>query len=242
MAMRTTALHPDTNRAIRLRPSVAAAAALTLVLLGMAARGSLAPEGSTSVHEAPLDSGPDDLGDRPAGPTTMKAGIPVGYAQTRQGAIAAAAGYVTTGQVLLDLDPAGVEAAVRTMAATGAAEAQLADTTARLDLARDALTGSDSPIDYHQAVLAVRVDSFTPQRSRVAVWNVGVLSRDGVAPPQAGWAVSTFDLVWEQSDWKIWAESIVPGPAAITNNAVTPASSPELRARLAGFTDYEAAR
>ena len=34
------------------------------------------------------------------------------------------------------------------------------------------------------------LDGFTKDRARVVVWNVGVLSRDGVAQPQASWATS----------------------------------------------------
>ena len=141
------------------------------------------------------------------------------------------------------MGPAEVESAIRTMAAEGAADAQLADTTTRLTAARSALAGSTAPIEYHQAILATRVDAYTPERTRVSVWNVGVLSREGVAsPPQAGWTISTFDLVWERGDWKVWAETIVPGPAPITNNAAMPATSAQLRERLAGFTDYGTAR
>lgn len=136
------------------------------------------------------------------------------------------------------MGPAEVESAIRAMAAEGAAGAQLAETTTRLTLARQALAGSSAPIDYHQAILATRVDGFTPEGARVSVWNVGVLSREGVAPPQAGWAISTFDLVWERGDWKVGAETIVPGPAPITNNAAMPATSAGLRERLAGFTSY----
>jgi hypothetical protein len=140
------------------------------------------------------------------------------------------------------MGPAQVESAIRTMAAEGAADAQLADTTTRLTVAREALAGSTAPIEYHQAILSTRIDAYTPERTRVSVWNVGVLSREGVAPPQAGWAISTFDLVWERGDWKVWAETIVPGPAPITNNAVVPATSAGLRERLAGFADYGTTR
>jgi hypothetical protein len=134
--------------------------------------------------------------------------------------------------------PAELEAAVRAMAAEDSAAALLADTMSRLEAARSALAGSDAPIDYHQAVLSVRVDGYSPERARVSVWSVGVLSREGVAPPQAGWSISTFDLVWERGDWKIAAESIVPGPAPITNAAAPPATSAQLRQRLAGFAPY----
>jgi hypothetical protein len=133
------------------------------------------------------------------------------------------------------MDGADLEAAVGVMAAASSSEALLSETVSRLEAARAALAGSDAPIDYHQAILSVRLDDFGSDRARVSVWSVGVLSREGVAPPQAGWSISTFDLVWERDDWKVLAESILPGPAPIMNAAVPPATSAQLRQRLSGF-------
>ncbi len=240
---------PTTTRAADLiRLAWVAGGLVAAFVLGMAARGLLDPSNGTITGSGPLGRPPTSTSAEGAGragragPTAMEAGVPIGYTRSREGAVAAAVSYVRTGQAFLDMDSSGVQRAVRTMAASGSTEAQLAETSTKLAATREALTGSNAPIEYHQAILAVRVDAFTPERSRVAVWNVGVLSRQGAAPPQAGWAVSTFDLVWERGDWKVWAESIVPGPAPITNNAVAPATSAELRARLAGFTDYGATR
>ena len=236
----TTTRAPDRTRLAWVAGGLVAA-----FVLGMAARGLIDPSKGTVTGRSPIGRPPTSAtaeGARLAGPTAVEAGVPVGYARTREGAVAAAVGYVQTGQAFLDMDSNGVQRAVRTMAASGAAEAQVSDTSTKLAATREALAGSNAPIEYHQAILAVRVDAFTPERTRVAVWNVGVLSRTGAAPPQAGWAVSTFDLVWDRGDWKVWAESIVPGPAPITNNAVAPATSPELQSRLAGFTDYGATR
>ncbi|MGI8873736.1 MAG: hypothetical protein ACR2KP_05320 [Egibacteraceae bacterium] len=217
---------------------VVAAAAF---VLGMASRGLIArdtatPSGVRADVPGAVTAGTSSTGRR--GPTETEAGIPSGFDHSPTGASTAAAAFVQTGQAILAMTPNEVEAAVRTMAAAGAADTQLADTVTRVTAAHEALAGSSAPIEFHQAILATRIDAYTPQRSRVSVWSVGVLSREGVAPPQAGWAVSTFDLVWERGDWKVWAESIEPGPAPVTNNAVVPATSAQLRERLAGFTDY----
>ena len=173
------------------------------------------------------------------GPRRIEHGVPVGFARTENGAVAAAAGYVRTGQAFLDMDRRALEEAVRTMAAASSSAALLSETVSRLESARAALAGSEAPIDYHQAILSVRLDDFGSDHARVSVWSVGVLSREGVASPQAGWSISTFDLVWERDDWKVLAESIVPGPAPIMNAAVSPATSAQLRQRLAGFKALE---
>ncbi len=141
---------------------------------------------------------------------------------------------------MLDLDPADVERAVRTLAASESADAQVADIEAKVSAARQALVGGRGPIVFHQATVAVRVDGFNPAQAGVSVWNVGVLSRDGVAPPQAGWAISAFELVWQRDDWKIGSETVTPGPAPIPNDAVAPATSAELTSALAGFHDRPA--
>lgn len=210
-------------------------------LFGMAVRG-LASPGATAGQPCRSVPAEPQIVENPepieAGPVGVESGIPVGYARTREGAVAAAVSYVSTGQAILGMAPAEVEAAVRTMATGDASEAILADTRARLAAARAALAGSDTSIEYRQAALAVRVDAFSQERARVAVWNIGILSREGVAPPQAGWAISTFDLAWERNDWKVASEAIEPGPAPVTNAAVAPATSAEVRRRLVGFAAY----
>lgn len=220
------------------------AVALGAFSLGMAVRGpdppgtTAEPRGDAKAVPAPARAGVRDQVTAGPGPTVLTSGIPVGYARSPEGAVAAAVAYMATGQAVLDMSPAEVGAAVHTMATSQAAGQILADTRARLAAARTALAGGDAPVEYRQAALAVRVDAFDQERARVAVWNVGVLARDGVAPPQAGWAISTFDLVWERSDWKVAAEVIEPGPAPVTNAAVAPATSAELSRRLAGFSPY----
>lgn len=166
------------------------------------------------------------------------AGVPAGFPRTRDGAVAAAASFVCTGQALLDMDPFAAEEAVRQMAAAAAAENQVRATMAGLRRTREALAEGSGGVVFRQAAIAFRLEAWSPQRARVAIWNVGVLSRDGVAPPQAGWAVSTFELVWERGGWRVWAETISPGPAPVLNDSVAPATSAEFASVLEGFTDF----
>jgi hypothetical protein len=168
--------------------------------------------------------------------------MPAGFARTEAGAVAAAASFVCTGQALLGMDPLAAEEAVRQMASTATAERQVADTLAKLRTARSTLAAGRGPTVYRQAAVAWRLESFSPDRARVAVWNVGVLARDGVAPAQAGWATSTFDLVWERGDWKVLDERITPGPAPILDDSAPPATAPQLITALRDFTDFRAAR
>jgi len=56
------------------------------------------------------------------------------------------------------------------------------------------------------------VDAFSLDRARVRLWRVAVVSRGGMTNPGEQWATVTYDLVWEQGDWKIWSETDIPGP------------------------------
>lgn len=207
---------------------------------GLAVAGALghrtSPASGRAVRPLPASKATEPAS---SGPVTRADGIPSGFDRSREGAVAAAAGYVSTGQALIRMDPFAAAGAVRSMAATATAEAQVADTLARLVALRRALAAGSGPVTYRQAVLAWRVDGFSPDRARVAVWNVGVLSREAVAPPQAGWATSTFELVWERDDWRIWAETISPGPAPLLDDSAAPATSAQLDAALEGFTPVE---
>lgn len=220
--------------------------ALAAFLSGMAAAGQLPARSQTTAEdrgsphqERPGRATAATASDRTTpGPTTELDGVPAGFARSEQGAVAAAASFVTTGQALLDMDPLAAEQAVRQMAASSTADAQVADVLARLAAVREALAPGRGPIVFRQAPVSWRVDGFSSDRARVAVWSVGVLSREGIAPPQAGWATSTFDLVWERGDWRIGAETVTPGPAPLLDDSAAPATSAQLATSLRGFADF----
>ncbi|MDP9335451.1 MAG: hypothetical protein M3Q30_19390 [Actinomycetota bacterium] len=209
-------------------------------LAGMVAHGlvggAVTPRAEHSVGS---NAGGDPSGRGSPGPARYSHGIPAGFARSKDGARTAAAAYVLTGQVLIDLPPTAVDAAVRLMSSAGSADVQVSTTEQQLEQLRAVLAPGTGLTRYLQAVVATRVDAFTPDRARVSLWNVGVLSRIGVAAPQAGWTTSTFDLVWERGDWKVWSETISPGPAPALNGGAAPATSDELEAKLEGFTPWE---
>ncbi|HUR49255.1 MAG TPA: hypothetical protein VMY88_06995 [Acidimicrobiales bacterium] len=212
---------------------------------GLAAGVVFAPDASkdTRPHRAAARNGaaaqPEGRLGGP-GPAKKVNGAPTGFAHSEAGAVAAAASFVTTGQELLDMEPLAAEAAIRETAAAATADDQAAGLLNNLAAVKSALSGGDGPIWYRQAVLAWRVDDYGAERARVATWNVSVLSRADVAPPQATWAISTFDLVWERDDWRVWAESTSPGPAPLLDGSALAATNDQLDSALFGFTDFEA--
>lgn len=172
----------------------------------------------------------------PAGSSPVEAGSAPGTSDRRLAAVSAAIDIVCAGQALLDVDPLAAETIIRELASDAAADELVASTLNGLRQLRTVLAGGTGPVSYRQAALAWRVEAITSTAARVAVWTVGVLSRDGVAPPQAGWSIATVDLVWERGKWRVASETDVPGPAPVLDDSTAPATSAQLDAALDGFT------
>ncbi len=154
--------------------------------------------------------------------------------RTREGAQAAAIGFVELGDRLLSLDETAAADVLARVASRESREQFVRTQLANFEQLRTALGRGAGPIRFRVGVIAIRVDAFDGRRVRVALWRVGVLSRDGMTSVGAQWAIVTYDLVWEDGGWKIWGETTSPGPtpAETTTRAATPA---ELDATLQGF-------
>jgi len=213
------------------------AIAAALAVAGLAACGQSplghrrGPASSTTVPPVPATGGPG-----PARPYIASTGP---ADPTSDGAVAAAVAFVTNGQALLDMDPTDAEQTVRDQAAAATVDAQVDDLRCLWAEIHRALAGGTGPIRYWQTALGTRVDAFAPSRARVSVWHVGVLSRTGVAPPQAGWAISVLDLVWERGGWKLERETVTAGPTPILDASAAPATSAEFESALTGFKRQE---
>lgn len=209
-------------------------AAAALLVVGLLLRGVSDP--ARPPHEparSPAEPAPVPGGR--AVPTPISVSVPAGFERDEAGAVEAAVAYVTCGQALLAMGPTEIDHWVRAMAASSTAQAQVDEVQARVAAVHRALAAGTGPLSYRQAALATRIDEVTAERARVSVWYVGVLSMAGVAPPQAGWAISVVDLVWEAGDWRLEREAVSPGPAPVLDMSSPPATAEELDAALAGF-------
>jgi hypothetical protein len=193
---------------------------------------------STAPGATPAAAAPEADAATPgdSGPAATVDAAPSGFARTEAGALAAAASFVTTGQDLLDMDPLAAEQMIRQMAAETTADQQVSSMLGTLRSVRDVLRSGTGPIIYRQACIAARVERFAADETRVSIWNVGILSREGIASPQASWQISVFDLVWEREDWRIRSEVATPGPAPAMDASAVPATSAQLSAQLDRFT------
>jgi hypothetical protein len=154
----------------------------------------------------------------PPGPTHTQAGVPVGYADTRAGASAAATGYVVALGGRRGVDPEFRPAALAAVTDVNAAPevaARLVD-RAGADDATGLLSAwtSGQPLVARVLPLTVQVMSFDSSSAVVTVWTLAVLGTQRMGQVTAGWSTERLSLVW-QGDWKIrdWASSGGPTPA-----------------------------
>lgn len=180
---------------------------------------------------APVRPAVSPAGLPPAGATTVVAGVPMGYRHDAGGAKAAAATFAEAYGTLVALDEAGALAAKRAMASTAAAPQLVAAMQSKLATLRQ--VWPVGAISYRVAPLAVRVRMDGADAATADVWYVGVVAGRGIATYEE-WVTQSFKLVWERDDWRIAAESDVPGPRPAPGRQ-SPATPAELDSRLAGF-------
>jgi hypothetical protein len=179
------------------------------------------------------------------GPRRIENGVKVGYAHSREGAIAAAANYTTALSSDLLLDPARRKAAIDTLAAPEA-KARLQK---RFDQAvaslRSGLGVSGAPEDAQVLLRATpvgwRVEEYSDRAATVAIWvtSVGgsIGGTDGPVPIREGWGTTTVELRWAGGDWKQADSTTTDGPVPIADVA-PPTAAPELVSKANEFKEF----
>ena len=157
-------------------------------------------------------------------------------------AVAAAVRFVCSGQRLLDSTPTQLPTVIRELWSAQSADGAVTSTVEQLGELRTRLEAGEGQTRYRQSVLSVRLESGSTERATVSVWWVGVLSRNGVALPQAQWVTSEVTLVHEDDQWRIDAVADSTGPVPDHSSDDEPITNDELERRLAGFVDWEANR
>jgi hypothetical protein len=175
-------------------------------------------------------------------PARWVAGVPVGWPQTEEGAIGAAAGYARVLSALWFLgDTHRRRQALAAMAIPEAlpglqdAQDQVATGIARGPFGAGlAHPGVRSVL--RTSLLGYRVDRYTPADAEVVLWAVVIYGNDGGLAPQALWATSTLRLRWA-GDWKLAGTVTVPGPVPLHGQA-TPSTVSELIDAAERFTEF----
>jgi hypothetical protein len=171
------------------------------------------------------------------GPSKMNAGVPVGYAHTKAGAIAAAAGY---SHLISELALSGENdrqhalAMISTETGQSAMRAKAQSAFAVIDKGLGLPEGK-SAVVLRSAAVGYKLVAFTPNAATIDVWTVDVVGKSDAVPPQAGWGVATIDLKWESADWKLASfPAQLPGPSPALQGA--PSTVADL-ARIRGLEE-----
>jgi hypothetical protein len=175
-------------------------------------------------------------------PARWVAGVPVGWPQTEQGAISAAAGYARVLSALWFLSDA--DRRRRAVAAMATPEALPGLQAAQDEVARGIAQGPFGaglarpgvhPV-LRTSLLGYRVDRYAPTDAQVVLWAVVIYGNDGGLVPQALWVTSTLRLRWAW-DWKLVRTVTVPGPVPVHGQA-TPSAVSELVQAAEDFKEF----
>lgn len=209
----------------------AAPAAVVLVAVGFAIGHVSAPSVGGRAQVVNVQSGP--------GPTHVVNGVPVGYAHTQAGAVAAATNYLVVIGGPLVTQPGKYLAAIDTMAAPEARKKQESDAEKTVTGTQNA-TGLATYVSQGRMIvsrvvpLAYHVDRGDNNSVLVSIWAEGILAVDGVLPAKETWTTSRVTVEWTGGDWRlsdlggIVAGSFGPVPVAVQASNVTTTLPPQL--------------
>jgi hypothetical protein len=221
---------PDTASSTAASPSVLTAAE---------------PDGDGSVPAPALSSPP------PTVPSLGAAGdveLPLDPSAARgdhseAGARQAAVDYLATvRQRLVYLDATASRDVLAAWAAPGVSPQVIDHDVSEAAAIRHRLAADGGAVWWVVSPLAVRLDAYSPQRARVAVWLVTVVA-SGADPavsteataPMVRFQVDTVELVWAAGRWTVWSTTSVDGPAPMIAPSLIVATNDLFLSSLDGF-------
>ena len=146
------------------------------------------------------------------GPSGEENGVPIGYARTEDGAVAAATNFnlLAGKDELLDLD--AMTTAMQTLAAP----------SWKKDAGRQAASGFQFIVDTYgadadvsTAIVRHHLVDFSPNRASVRLWTVSLASGTERPNVEEVWAIVTVDLIWVDDDWRVEGLESSVGPAPV---------------------------
>lgn len=175
------------------------------------------------------------------GPSRVENGVPVGYAHSRAGAVAAAANLAVTLDGPDVLDP---QRRARVLDVVAATDAQLELTrrfedvasllAERLSLDTQELAGSD--VVMRTVPAGYRVAEYSSDSATVAVWGQSIFLAPGRQAVPSGWGTSTLTLTWQEGDWRVVDIETRDGPTPPVLGANVQVT--EVASRVDGFEPF----
>ena len=146
------------------------------------------------------------------GPNGEVDGVPVGYAKTEEGAVAAATNFtlLTTRDALVE------EEALARALQTLAAPAWQDDARSQAETGAKFLSNRYGPgAQIAGAVLRYNVAEFTGDTAVVDLWAVSVATGTKRPTVDEIWSTLTVSLAWVDGDWRVTASASEQGPAPV---------------------------
>jgi hypothetical protein len=167
---------------------------------------------------------------------TIRDGVPVGYAHTRQGAVEAAVNY----EIARSSPAYFTDTAVRHRVIEA-----MATRESRADLIRNDDTGmkqvlvslgvNDTNADTlvaRAAAMGTKVDSYSSTVATVEVWMAGLIGTTSTSAPlpvSASWTTYTLTVQWQDGDWRLATVNSVAGPTPLDTGGSDPSSVSDFR-------------
>ncbi|UNS97744.1 hypothetical protein MMF93_15565 [Streptomyces tubbatahanensis] len=237
--------------------TVVAVVVLLIAAIAFANRGGGGGEGGGAASD---DSRGGDSRAQPTAPTGEKpvknssdTTIPSGFAHTEQGAQSAAANYVVAlgGEGMYTA--AGREKIIDSVYAPSVANKRQADLgeaygnpkfLEKVGLGKDGKAPKGSTFVARATPVGVKVIDYADDKAKVAVWYstlFGLAGEGSKHPVAESWYTNTFDLAWNEGDWKVKDVKQKDGPTPIgKDQAASPAE--EMADAVDGFGGFTYAR
>jgi hypothetical protein len=213
--------------------------------------GAAEPAATPQATTAPAQSQPATV-EAPAGghartavgPAKVVAGVGVGWARSREGAVAAATDYtrVLGGELLFDQarrhQALAQLAAPRALAALRRASDQAAALTLKGLRLPAGAAGAERAVVLTVPV-GQRLERYDQNSARVAIWTTGLAGSASGIPVSQAWGVTVVDLEWVGGDWKQVAVTSRPAPNPLAASDEVPSSASAFLEQTRQFKEYD---
>jgi hypothetical protein len=180
------------------------------------------------------------------GPTRVENGVPVGYAHTPEGAVAAATNYLTVVDGQLITQPDKYRAAIDALAAPASQPSLRRNAEKDMKVLQDGVgllsyAQQGRQVIFRAMPLAYHVDRYDGRESQVSIWAEGFIGVDGALSVRESWTTSSVTVSWTGTDWKL--VSIAPptaasqGPAPMTGQPQV--QTADLPTQLKTYRSYQ---
>ncbi|MET8038297.1 hypothetical protein [Streptomyces sp. NPDC005345] len=223
---------------------------LLIAAIAFANRGDDSPSSGDTGGDKAKTSPTAASGDHPV--DTRSAGIPSGFPHTGEGAQSAAANYaVALGSTAMfnTATRHNIVNAIYTSAAAGQLQSPMdqaysTDFLGKLGLDADGNPPKGSTFVSRTIPVGTKTEQYGGAGAKVSVWYMGLIGMSGQTstdPVSSTWKTWTFELQWDNNDWKIVTDSQKDGPAPVPGDDKA-ATSDEISKAIEEYGGFTYAR